>query len=145
MNIGESLQTTFLIHPTSMKQGEGGGGNNKDGADCSASGAVPQISSQLNEWHICSLSTWIFLYIINTLPRRGSCLQRVSKASADTALPPLLTKRLSHRASPSHTECREHMALDRILSYGRKVSVATKCLRQSLFFSLPYYPPFKNI
>lgn len=70
---------------------------------CAVGGISPHISSKLKQWHICSLSTWIFLCIINVAPRRWSCLQLVSKACADTALPPLLTKRLSDRDCTSRT------------------------------------------
>ena len=66
-----------------------------------------QISSKLKQWHTCSLSTWIFLYIINASPTRESCLQLLSKARADTALPPLLTKRFSDGDRASRTECKE--------------------------------------
>lgn len=63
----------------------------------------PQICSILKQWHICSFPAWICLYIINGSPRRGSCLQLVSKARADTELPLLLTKRLSDRGCTSNT------------------------------------------
>lgn len=54
----------------------------------------------------CSLSSWIFCYI----PRPGevSCLQLVSKVWVNTALPPLLTERLSDPDCTSRTEWREH-------------------------------------
>lgn len=61
----------------------------------------------LNSDTFCSFPAWIFLYIINASPRRGSCLQLLSKARADTELPLLLTKRLSDRGCTSNTESKE--------------------------------------
>lgn len=62
----------------------------------------------LNSDTFCSFPAWIFLYIINASPRRGSCLQLLSKARADTELPLLLTKRLSDRGCTSNTESKEN-------------------------------------
>lgn len=94
----------------------------------------PQISA-LKQWHICAFPAWIFHSIINASPRRGSCLQLVSKACADTALLPLLTKWHSDRGCTSNTECKEH-CWDQTRWEGGKVPIS---------LARPQYPPFRFI